>query len=210
MTKKKINGYEPKKRNSNKRRRKSIVIISAEGKNKTEKLYLSKFSNDTYNIKFAPGNTTDPENMIKTLIEAYRDNGLNTKYGDLAYCLVDADCDSRKNDQLAGATNLANKHNIELIVSAPCFEIWYLCHFNYSTKRYKSNEDVIKELRQYIPGYQKSCDSLYNELLAKIKIAISNAKKLEKHNLEIANRPHTVEFSPSTEVYKVIEKIISN
>lgn len=60
--------------------------------------------------------------MIKTLIEAYRDNGLNTKYGDLAYCLVDADCDSRKNDQLAGATNLANKHNIELIVSAPCFE----------------------------------------------------------------------------------------
>ncbi len=64
--------------------------------------------------------------MTKKKINGYEPKKRNsTKYGDLAYCLVDADCDSRKNDQLAGATNLANKHNIELIVSAPCFEIWY-------------------------------------------------------------------------------------
>jgi hypothetical protein len=38
--------------------------------------------------------------------------------------------------------------------------------------------------------------------------AVKNAKKLEKYNLQGGKKPHTVEFMPSTEVYRIIETII--
>lgn len=208
MTKKKV--YDPKKRNFFHRQRKRIVLISAEGKNKTEYLYFKRFSNDTYVIKSASGNSTDPVNMVKNLINDCKAKELNSKDGDLAFCLVDADIDEKKNDQLAKAVALAQKNQIQLIVSAPCFEIWYLCHFCYSTKHYKSNEDVINDLKQHLPHYQKSTDSMFEELQHLNKTAIINAKKLEKHNLNLGNKLHTVEFSPSTEVYKIIEKLTNN
>lgn len=37
-------GYTPKKRNSNSRKRKKIIFIATEGKNKTEKLYFKKLN----------------------------------------------------------------------------------------------------------------------------------------------------------------------
>lgn len=205
---KKKNGYEPKKRNSFQRQRKSTILISTEGKNKTETLYLSRFSSDKYNIKFAYGNDTDPIKMLKNIFNDFNDKELDPELGDLAICLVDADCHKIKNKQLITADNYAKKHKIEILVSAPCFEIWYLCHFKYSTKNYNSNEDVINELRQCLPDYEKSCDSIYTKLFTKIGTAIANAKKLEKHNLTLGNKIHTVSFSPSTEVYKIIEMLI--
>ncbi len=45
-------GYTPKKRNSNSRKRKKIIFIATEGKNKTEKLYFKKFNSDACNLLF--------------------------------------------------------------------------------------------------------------------------------------------------------------
>ena len=39
-------GYTPKKRNSNSRKRKKVIFIATEGKNKTERLYFKKFNSD--------------------------------------------------------------------------------------------------------------------------------------------------------------------
>lgn len=50
---------------------------------------------------------------------------------------------------------LARQNNISVFLSNPCFEIWYLLHFRYSTKLYGSNEEVIKELGSYISDYSK-------------------------------------------------------
>ena len=64
-------GYEAKPRNTNLRKRKSIVLLAAEGKNKTETLYFKSIPSATHVIRFAPGNYTDPINMVHGRFIAY-------------------------------------------------------------------------------------------------------------------------------------------
>ncbi len=97
---------------------------------------------------------------------------------------------------------------MSLIVSSPCFEIWYLCHYDYSTKEFCSNEEAIEELRKRIPQYDKSKDDMYELLYPMQDNAITNAKRLENYNLQGGKKLHTVEFMPSTEVYRIIETIM--
>ena len=42
--------YEPKQRDSNRRTRKSLIVISSEGKNKTETYYFQKFNSNKLNF----------------------------------------------------------------------------------------------------------------------------------------------------------------
>ena len=201
-------GYTPKKRNSNSRKRKKIIFIATEGKNKTEKLYFKKFNSDKVQIRFAKGGSTDPVNMVSELLSECKDMGYDPKAGDTAYCVLDSDFVASKNKQIAVADKKAEENELSLIVSSPCFEIWYLCHYDYSTKAFSSNEEVIDELRKRIPQYDKNMEDMYELLRLSLKNAIKNAKRLEEYNLQSGKRLHTVEFMPSTEVYRIIETIM--
>lgn len=203
-------GYEPKQRNSNRRIRKSIIVISSEGKNKTEKYYFKKFSSSKVKIHFAPGNATDPVKMVNALIRECEEQGIQRDWGDRAYCLVDSDVNVRKDKQIAEADRIAAKYkkcDMEVIVSGPCFEEWFICHSKYSTKQYNSNEEVLEDIETLIPGYSKGREDLYELLFDAQDQAIKNAKKLETHNIENGRTIHMSDFQPSTEVYKIIEEI---
>lgn len=200
-------GYTPKKRNSNSRKRKKIIFISTEGKNKTEKLYFKKFNSDKVQIKFSKGGSTDPVNMVSELLSKCNEMGFDSEVGDEAFCVLDSDFDANKNNQLSLADKKAKKNGLSLIVSSPCFEVWFLCHYGYSAKHFGSNEDVINELKKKIPQYDKSKEDMYELLQEMQNNAIENAKRLEKFNLQCGKKPHTVEFMPSTEVYHIIENI---
>lgn len=201
-------GYTPKKRNSHSRKRKKIIFIATEGKNKTEKLYFKKFNSDKIQIRFAKGGSTDPVNMVSELIYECKEMGFDSEVGDIAYCVLDSDFLVKKNKQLAIADKKAEANEISLIVSSPCFEIWYLCHYDYSTRSFKSNDEVIDELRKRAPRYSKNTEDMYELLRPKQENAIKNAKRLEAFNLQRGKKMHTVEFMPSTEVYRIIEDIM--
>ena len=201
-------GYTPKKRNSNRRKRKKIIFIATEGKNKTEKLYFKKFNSDKVQIRFAKGGSTDPVNMVSELLSECKDMGFDPEAGDTAYCVLDSDFAASKNIQIALADKKAEAKDLSLIVSSPCFEIWYLCHYDYSTKAFGSNEEVINELKKRIPQYDKNKEDMYELLRPMQDNAVQNAKRLEKYNLQSGKKPHAVEFMPSTEVYRIIETII--
>jgi len=201
-------GYTPKKRNSNSRKRKKIIFIATEGKNKTEKLYFKKFNSDKVQIRFAKGGSTDPVNMVSELLSECKDMGFDPEAGDMAYCVLDSDFVASKNNQIALADKKAEANDLSLIVSSPCFEIWYLCHYDYSTKAFASNEEVIDELKKRIPQYDKNKEDMYELLRSMQDNAATNAKRLEKYNFQSGKKPHTVEFMPSTEVYRIIETIM--
>lgn len=201
-------GYTPKKRNSNSRKRKKVIFIATEGKNKTERLYFKKFNSDKVQMRFAKGGSTDPVNMVSELLSECKDMGFDPEAGDMAYCVLDSDFSINKNNQMALADKKAKKNDLSLIVSSPCFEIWYLCHYEYSTKVFGSNEEVIDELKKRMPQYDKNKEDMYEILLQMKDNAVENAKKLEKYNLQSGKKLHTVEFMPSTEVYRIIEIIV--
>lgn len=190
------------------RKQKSKILIAAEGKNKTEKTYFSNFEDGTksYNISYAKGNNTDPLNLVQMLIKQIENMGLDLQDDDMAYCIFDTDTNPDKNKIINEAIQLAKKNNIKIITSSPCFELWFLLHYDYTTANMDS-EKVIKRLKEYYPKYEKNIN-IYPDIIKEIDLAIDRAKKIEKYQIDNNRRIGTVEANPNTEVYKIVEYLM--
>ena len=190
------------------RKQKSKILIAAEGKNKTEKTYFSDFEDGkkSYNITYARGNNTDPLKLVKMLIKEIDELKLDLQDDDVAYCIFDTDVDTNKNKIIEEAIQLARKNNIKIITSSPCFELWFLLHYDYTTANMDS-EEVIKRLKEYYPKYEKNIN-IYPDIIKEIDLAIDRAKKIEKYQTDNNRRIGTVEANPNTEVYKIVEYLM--
>ncbi len=190
------------------RKQKSKILIAAEGKNKTEKIYFSNFEDGkkSYNITYARGNNTDPLKLVKMLIKEIDELKLDLQDDDVAFCIFDADIDPNKNKIIEEAIQLAKKNNIKIITSTPCIELWFLLHYDYTTANMDNNE-VMKRLREYYPKYEKNIN-ICPDIVEEIGLAIDRAKKLEKYQIDNMRRIGTVEANPNTEVYKIVEYLI--
>ena len=190
------------------RKKKSKILIAAEGKNKTEKTYFSNFEDGkkSYNITYARGNNTDPLKLVKMLIKEIDELKLDLQDDDVAYCIFDTDVDTNKNKIIEEAIQLARKNNIKIITSSPCFELWFLLHYDYTTANMDS-EEVIKRLKEYYPKYEKNIN-IYPDIIKEIDLAIDRAKKLEKYQTDNNRRIGMVEANPNTEVYIIVEYLM--
>lgn len=199
-----------KKRGQVTRKRKPVILISTEGKNKTEEIYFNNFKrNKKYSIIYSKGNYTDPVNMVNSLQKDIKERELQKRYGDHAYCVFDTDVDASKQSQVDTAlSKLQNKNSIiDLIPSNPCFEIWYKAHFTNSTKSYSNNTELLKDLSRLIQNYQKNMD-VYPILFDKTDIAIKNAMSLEEYHAKSNIGIYDIKANPSTQVYKIVKKLI--
>lgn len=197
-----------RKRNIQKRKSKRVILVAYEGNNKTEKNYLENFKgrDKSYIIKPVPGNETDPCNLAKQTINKVKELSLNLDEDDIAYCIFDTDINPAKNEQIIKAIELAKKNNIIPIVSSPCIELWFLLHYEFSTASV-DNDTVIDKLQKHYSKYEKNCN-IYPDICNKVNYAISNAKKLEKYQLQNNRKLQTVEANPYTEMYKIIEELL--
>lgn len=190
----------PKKRNSNELKRRPIIVIAAEGNNKTERIYFTDFGRENKRaIKWAPGNYTDPAQMASVLAETCKSIEWMPEMGDRAYCLIDSDFSCTKDRQIKKAEQALNEYGMQLLVSSPCFEIWYLCHHHANARQY-SNAEVIREVKKYYPAYEKSLPGMYAATKERLQTAIQNAEKLRAACMDRGYQPHTVDFCPSTEI----------
>ena len=193
-----------KQRGTGIRQRKSIVLFATEGNNKTETLYFKNFNQKNLQIKFTRGNETDPEKMMKRLLDEADDMGLGSEPGDCAFSLVDGDVNPKKDGQIMRADAMARGTKATQIVSNPCFEIWYSCHYGYSTRQYHSTDEAIAALRELVPAYSKENPGMYQLTIHNVNKACDNAIRLEQYNQEAGRKLHTADYLPSTDVYKVI------
>lgn len=197
---------EQRKRNCNKRKIKSIIVIGCEGKNKTETMYFKNFSTRECIIKFSTGRHTDPVGMAKDLVDFLKKEDIKKEYGDKMYLLLDTDVNQNKQDQINEAKEICNKNNIELITSTPTFEYWYILHYEYTTKSYHSSKQVKNEMKIKIPNYSESMN-VYPIIEDKTDVAIANAKRIEKYQEENGKVIDSEGANPHTSAYKVIEEI---
>ncbi len=200
-------GYISKKRNSGSRKARKIILMITEGNNRTETNYFKNFESSEYRIVFARGNDTDPVKMMKTLLSQYEAMGLTSEDGDLGMSLIDTDCESYKDNQIKEADKLCSDI-VRQYVSSPCFEIWLLSHFEYSTRQYNSSVEVIRNLKNYIKDYSKNDEYVYEKTKALIPTALENVEKLNNHCISLGKKPHTVEYMPSTEIDSVVKILI--
>lgn len=131
---------------------------------------------------------------------------LDLSEDDKAYCVFDTDTKPEKNIQIESAIKLAKDNDIIPIVSAPCVELWFLLHYEYTTAVINSN-DVIERLKKHYPKYEKNCN-IYSEIKDRVDIAIKNSKKLEKYQKQNNKKLQTVDANPYTEMYKLVEELM--
>ncbi len=91
-------------------------------------------------------------------------------------------------------------------MSAPCVELWFLLHYEYTTAVINSN-DIIERLKKHYPKYEKNCN-IYLEIKDRVDISIKNSKKLEKYQKQNNKKLQTVDANPYTEMYKLVEELM--
>ena len=200
--------FERKKRNTAKRKQRPVILIVAEGTNVTETQYLRSFQSQNHkcSIKtFIAKHVTDPEGMLKAIQHKWEELELDERKGDRAFIVLDLDCSDEKAALIKDLSRRFEK--VSFIVSNPCFEIWFLLHYRYSTKQYYSSAEAVKDLKKYIPDYEKTTD-IYEQLLPKIGKALKNAEDLRTFFLEQGSDWPSNACNPKTDADLLMKHIL--
>ena len=132
------------------------------------------------------------------------DNPYYPDEGDVVWCVFD--CDDNTNSMLRNAWELAEKNGYRIAYSNPCFEYWYLLHFDDYAGYLEDCDTVIRQLQKKgrLPGYSKS-DDYYTVLLPMQADAIKRARKrlcaVSKQDGALLRR----ETNPVTNVHELVE-----
>ena len=183
-----------------------MVLIVCEGE-KTEPNYLQALIDDlqlnTANIKILKNSAgSAPRTIVDFALKEYR----KSNDYDRIYCVFDKD----RHPSYAEALDVIHRapmrkgHAITAITSVPCFEVWLLLHFAYTTKQFDIGsgsicEKVIGDLKKHLPYYEKRGGNIYSETKSLIDHAIANAKRLARHCEDVDTD------MPSTKVHDLIE-----
>lgn len=183
------------------------VLIVCEG-GKTEPNYFGELRTalalNRVNIVIADKKKgLDPKALVEYAVEELK----KEPDFDHVYCVFDKDKHPRYNSAVDRIHSLHPRKGTTMhaITSVPCFEIWLLLHFGYTTKSYsapleESNAElVIKDLKDHLPNYEKGSNDTFSDVADKTEIAIQNAKLLERFN------ETSMTDNPSTKIHVLVE-----
>ncbi len=183
------------------RKQRQVVLIITEGA-KTEPLYFSGFraaARGRYTIKIMTSNVKDALGLTAYAKDQKKRLGLSTKMRDSAWVVFDTDSNSQ--ERLDSAQKLAKASTLNLAMSNPCFELWYLLHFEDRTSPL-SKEELYLRLRDHIPGYKKNQD--YFDLLSPHRDrAIQRAAALDAPY----DKPLSRSANPLTGVWRLVREL---
>jgi hypothetical protein len=107
-----------------------------------------------------------------------------------------------KNPSFMRAIDKASRTGfLELAVSNPAFEYWYLLHFTNTSRSFADAADVIRSLKQYIEDYEKNFEQ-HDRLFNHTQTAIDRAKRILHDRVDDCFAPN-----PSTRVFVLVEKL---
>ena len=160
------------------RKRKPIMYIICEGK-QTEILYFRHFRtrNCLVDIIPIPSKHRAAEALVKHAGSLVSHLNYYPKDGDQIWYVFD--CDDNKDKELYSANSYAEKHGYKIIFSNPCFEYWYLLHFEKHDGYIKNCDSVIHILKDnsYLPDYGKNEDVFIKSIMSKIMRLIMQNKE---------------------------------
>ena len=171
----------------------------------TETNYFHSF-NDRYSriiVKSFHGGYTDPQGIVNYAISLKRKEKLNIRSGDRIWCVFDVN--SHSNHILQMASQLADKFEIPIALSNPCFELWLILHYFFHSYAI-THDEAPEKLAEYIPGYEKNMDIFYlvEDL---VNDAIANARRLNSTHNQDGTDLFSRESNPSSQVYRLVEEI---
>jgi len=176
---------------------------------KTEYEYFRLFKDylkkqGEYQLIVKPAIKGNFENLVNQVSGSKKPKKFFAKDGDEIWLVFDIDNEIVENpNKFSLAIENAKSKKFNLAWSNECFELWFLLHFQ-DLKSGIPRCDYHQKLKQFCRKesfeYHKNqnIDKLFELLKDRIPTAIKNAKKID------INNPSK---SPSTKVYKIIEKL---
>lgn len=96
---------------------------------------------------------------------------------DCIWCVFDHD----DHTGLSAALEQARNNGFKVAFSNPCFELWYLLHFQ-EQRAYVERNVLFTRLKEHVPGYVKSQAGLYSLLSDRQSQAIQRAQNLRANH----------------------------
>ncbi|PWK16348.1 RloB family protein [Tumebacillus permanentifrigoris] len=191
------------------------ILIVCEAKNQTERIYFRNFATTEKSgvrVQVAEEHKYSvPADLVdyaqKLAVDTFK---LDLQDGDQVWCVLDVDAQQNsgpRDEQLRTLRDRANRRGVSLAISNPSFEIWFLAHFEYSTRNY-TNRELLDKLnsREELGGYQKT-KCVFSKIVNLQSTAVRNALRLDQHHRDLGRNLDLSESNPSTQVYKLIEQI---
>jgi len=170
------------------------MLIVCEGK-ETEPLYFNGFRRK-YNLQkelfTIVGFGADPVSVIKEAIKR------KTEEQDYDSAWAVFDCDEHQG--VKNAFQMAKDHEIKIAFSNPCFELWFLLHFQ-DQEAFIERDAVSKRLKKFVTDYEKTTKDMYNKLQGSQKKAFKRTDRLREIH-KSALKPETE--NPSTTVDQLV------
>ncbi|MCP5016467.1 MAG: RloB domain-containing protein [Ketobacter sp.] len=186
------------------------ILIVCEGE-KTEPNYFEGareyYELNTVNVEVRGDCGSDPMSIVSFAKQRYREEKDAGDPFDQIYCVFDKDGHATYTRAIDALTSATPKDTYFTINSVPSFEYWLMLHFVYSTRPYttlpgnSSGNQVLTELKNYIPDYEKGRSTIFAELIEQLE----QAKKYAKRALQESERNQT--DNPSTRVHELVEAL---
>jgi hypothetical protein len=115
-----------------------------------------------YRVKIRPRffGTETAAGLDKKIEEVLRDESI-------AICVFDVDVSTWNEAERKKLAALQKKYegnaSVVLCDSMPSIEYWFLLHFKHTTRHFSTSKAVVKELKKYIPQYDKTEQFLSNQ-----------------------------------------------
>jgi hypothetical protein len=193
------------KRKSRNKEPNPFVLIVCEG-GETEPIYFDelrqnrRLQKELIEIVGGKKCGTDPWGIVKYARRKKREKKSESSFSyDSVWCVFD--CNSHDPVNRSRAFNQAEVNQINIAYSNPCFELWYLLHYQ-EQAAYIERDKCISELKKHIPDYNKAKTGLYLMLFDQQDTAIRNAEELRLRHIGNGNQETE---NPSTGVGKLVQ-----
>ena len=186
-------------------KKKPLIVISSEGgKKSSEYYYFRNHTNRDLRIQFSTGNSTDPKGMLDDLLKYIRNEDIASEDNCRIFLVLDTDLDERRISEIKEIEQECIDNNIEIVTSAPTFEIWYLMHYRNNRLKFQTSKEVKRELQNINGTYTESLD-MYKIIKDSTDNARSTAQSLEQQI--ISNKEDLLNSNPHTSIYKILNAI---
>jgi RloB-like protein len=182
------------------------LIVFAEGK-KTESIYLTHWNRlyrENAIVNIAAHEHTAPFELVKSAANQRRLDLREAKRGrgaafDQYWCMFDID----EHPKISDALVMAGDNSINIALSSPCLELWFLLHFDDQTA-YLHRHEAQKRSKEILSCDKVLTPAALDSLIANYETAKSRAQSLEaKHIADESSRP----WNPYSDVWTLMDVI---
>ena len=178
------------------------VLIACVGE-RTETQYFQELRDawaiSTANVVIVPSHL-DPMGLVRWAKELKQQERRNGEDYDRVYCVFDHD----DQEHFESASLAAEEAKFHLARSWPCFEYWFLLHFETTRQPFGRSEgrskcdNCVAALKRHLPNYAKQGRGKFLELRQRLDDAMNRADQA------LRDARSTAEYNPCTEVHELV------